>query len=293
MVVFPPLLTPLYWERAGNVPPLTRLLQVGASSEAGERRLDPPAGAARLRGGHPRSRPCWPATHEAPSYPRHLLCPPPCRWQAYLAKAGPDIVSGGHLLAILGVFQKLIASKVRSCIRGKGAGTRAPPRDWAGSGAASPTTDPHRPCARPANTCHNQREACIKERTTCAASSPWAPLCAASRPPPSLTTPPPSRQRPRSQPSRPLTPRRTQANDVYGFQLLGSIVRDLPQEAYAQYMPTVWQLVFTRLQVGSGGWACGSLGAHLKHACCRLGTSRRPPANGRTQLARNHGRPPT
>lgn len=30
MVVFPPLLTPLYWERPGNIPPLTRLLQVGA-----------------------------------------------------------------------------------------------------------------------------------------------------------------------------------------------------------------------------------------------------------------------
>lgn len=28
MVVFPPLLTPLYWERPGNIPPLTRLLQV-------------------------------------------------------------------------------------------------------------------------------------------------------------------------------------------------------------------------------------------------------------------------
>ena len=27
MVVFPPLLTPLYWERPGNIPPLTRLLQ--------------------------------------------------------------------------------------------------------------------------------------------------------------------------------------------------------------------------------------------------------------------------
>jgi len=28
MIVFPPLLTPLYWERPGNIPPLTRLLQV-------------------------------------------------------------------------------------------------------------------------------------------------------------------------------------------------------------------------------------------------------------------------
>jgi exportin-2 (importin alpha re-exporter) len=58
MAVFPPLLAPLYWERPGNVPPLTRLLQ------------------------------------------------------AYLAKAGDLVVSGGHLPPLLGVFQKLIASKV-------------------------------------------------------------------------------------------------------------------------------------------------------------------------------------
>eukprot|EP00983_Pelagomonas_calceolata_P129582 1161619-Pelagomonas_calceolata.AAC.7 len=31
---------------------------------------------------------------------------------AYLAKAPAEVVSGGHLVAVLGVFQKLLASKV-------------------------------------------------------------------------------------------------------------------------------------------------------------------------------------
>lgn len=55
--LFPPLLTPTLWERKGNVPGLTRLIQ------------------------------------------------------AYLHKGGSQIVQQGHLIAILGVFQKLIASK--------------------------------------------------------------------------------------------------------------------------------------------------------------------------------------
>ena len=33
--------------------------------------------------------------------------------QAYLEKAPGEIVSGGHLEGVLGVFQKLLASKVR------------------------------------------------------------------------------------------------------------------------------------------------------------------------------------
>lgn len=57
MALFPPLLSPVLWERSGNVPALVRLLQ------------------------------------------------------AYLQKAHADIVSGNHLQAILGVFQKLVASK--------------------------------------------------------------------------------------------------------------------------------------------------------------------------------------
>jgi exportin-2 (importin alpha re-exporter) len=31
--------------------------------------------------------------------------------QAYLLKAGEEVMKGGHLLPLLGVFQKLIASK--------------------------------------------------------------------------------------------------------------------------------------------------------------------------------------
>lgn len=41
----------------------------------------------------------------------------------------------------------------------------------------------------------------------------------------------------------------SKANDVYGFILLRGILQNLPLAAYQQYMPTVWQLLFTRLQV--------------------------------------------
>jgi exportin-2 (importin alpha re-exporter) len=58
MALFPPLLSPVLWERSGNVPALVRLLQ------------------------------------------------------AYLQKAHSAIIQGNHLPAILGVFQKLAASKV-------------------------------------------------------------------------------------------------------------------------------------------------------------------------------------
>jgi exportin-2 (importin alpha re-exporter) len=57
LLIFPPLLSPVFWERSGNVPALSR-----------------------------------------------LLC-------AYLRRAGDGVVSGGHLPAVLGVFQKLVASK--------------------------------------------------------------------------------------------------------------------------------------------------------------------------------------
>lgn len=97
MAVFPPLLTPVFWERHGNIPALTRLLV------------------------------------------------------AYLAKAGQEIIAAGHLPPMLGVFQKLVASK---------------------------------------------------------------------------------------------------ANDQYGFALISAIVQHLPLASYQQFMPTVWQLLFTRLQVG-------------------------------------------
>jgi exportin-2 (importin alpha re-exporter) len=42
----------------------------------------------------------------------------------------------------------------------------------------------------------------------------------------------------------------SKANDVFGFMLLRGILEHLPLSAYQQYMPTVWQLLFTRLQVG-------------------------------------------
>jgi exportin-2 (importin alpha re-exporter) len=57
LAIFPPLLSPVLWERAGNVPALVRLLQ------------------------------------------------------AYLARAPAEVVAGGHLNGVLGVFQKLNASR--------------------------------------------------------------------------------------------------------------------------------------------------------------------------------------
>ena len=32
LLIFPPLLTPVFWERSGNIPALVRLLQVGAGA---------------------------------------------------------------------------------------------------------------------------------------------------------------------------------------------------------------------------------------------------------------------
>lgn len=57
LVIFPPLLSPVLWERSGNVPALVRLLQ------------------------------------------------------AYLARAPAEVVTSGHLNGVLGVFQKLNASR--------------------------------------------------------------------------------------------------------------------------------------------------------------------------------------
>ncbi|GAB4819020.1 hypothetical protein N2152v2_006066 [Parachlorella kessleri] len=57
LLIFPPLLTPVFWERSGNIPALVRLLQ------------------------------------------------------AYLSKAGPEVVARGYLAGVLGVFQKLLSSK--------------------------------------------------------------------------------------------------------------------------------------------------------------------------------------
>jgi exportin-2 (importin alpha re-exporter) len=44
----------------------------------------------------------------------------------------------------------------------------------------------------------------------------------------------------------------SKANDSYGFALISGIVQHLPPVTYQQYLPTVWQLLFTRLQVRDG-----------------------------------------
>lgn len=43
----------------------------------------------------------------------------------------------------------------------------------------------------------------------------------------------------------------SKANDQYGFAIMSGVVQHLPLAAYEQYMPTVWGLLFTRLQVSS------------------------------------------
>lgn len=118
MMIFPPLLNPMFWERPGNIPALTRLLV------------------------------------------------------SFLSKAGQEIVAGGHLTAMLGVFQKLVASK---------------------------------------------------------------------------------------------------ANDVYGFMLLRGILQYLPVAAYQQYMPTVWQLLFTRLQSSKTPKFVRGFVLFLAFAICKIG----------------------
>ncbi|KAK9798958.1 hypothetical protein WJX73_010520 [Symbiochloris irregularis] len=95
LAMFPPLLSPVFWERPANIAPLVRLLQ------------------------------------------------------AYLCKAGADLVTRGHLQGVLGVFQKLISSK---------------------------------------------------------------------------------------------------AHDHEGFFILNSLLEYLKMDTYQQYLPTIWQLLFTRLQ---------------------------------------------
>lgn len=73
----------------------------------------------------------------------------------------------------------------------------------------------------------------------------------------------------------------SKANDAYGFMLLRGILESLPLAAYQQYMPTVWQLLFTRLQVSWcwwwAFWDCSSVTlsvgvriAPLTMRCCEV-----------------------
>jgi exportin-2 (importin alpha re-exporter) len=97
MAVFPPLLAPVFWERHGNVPALSRLLVAYLSK----------AGQEIVAGGEAHSAPVWlvwlrpvrPGPRLVHSAPTPTPPPPP--------NAPPP----GHLTALLGVFQKLIASK--------------------------------------------------------------------------------------------------------------------------------------------------------------------------------------
>ncbi|GIL79703.1 hypothetical protein Vretimale_12351 [Volvox reticuliferus] len=118
--IFPPLLSPMFWERSGNVPALVRLLQ------------------------------------------------------AYLTKAGDEVVAGGHLVAVLGVFQKLIASR---------------------------------------------------------------------------------------------------AHDHEGFYIINAIVESLPLQAYVQYLPSIWTLMFQRLSGSKTPKFCRFFCVFLALFVCKYGAA--------------------
>jgi exportin-2 (importin alpha re-exporter) len=48
----------------------------------------------------------------------------------------------------------------------------------------------------------------------------------------------------------------SKAHDHEGFALLNSIFASLPLEAYNRFMPTVWNLLFQRMQVQCLNSAC-------------------------------------
>lgn len=110
--LFQPLLAPLFWERPGNVPALTRLMQVLIPLLLGRMsvalmpslvRAEAFIGAISVACSSALAKYCLFAVHRADK----------CwiSWQAYLAKAAAQIVSANQLQGLLGVFQKLIASK--------------------------------------------------------------------------------------------------------------------------------------------------------------------------------------
>lgn len=111
MQIFPPLLSPVFWERSGNVPALVRLIQVGVPAL--------PLHVCRSRRWAVCLLYCCVARlSHLQVETGHMLTlqMPLSSWafpwlQAYLSKAGDEVVKGGHLLPLLGVFQKLIASK--------------------------------------------------------------------------------------------------------------------------------------------------------------------------------------
>ncbi|KAG1661631.1 hypothetical protein FOA52_002861 [Chlamydomonas sp. UWO 241] len=90
--IFPPLLSPVFWERSGNIPALVRLMQVRFGAWWPRICMCHGRGAATSDGG---------TTRNTQAY----------LFKAYLSKAGEEMIKGGHLNALLGVFQKLIASK--------------------------------------------------------------------------------------------------------------------------------------------------------------------------------------
>ena len=121
MQIFPPLLSPVFWERSGNIPALVRLIQVHARCYPCSKTLPYPTHPLQtdhlpqiwlpgpLMPSLPPPRPLNWASLSLRN-PSLLLCVL-LRPQAYLTKAGEEVVGGGHLLPLLGVFQKLIASK--------------------------------------------------------------------------------------------------------------------------------------------------------------------------------------
>lgn len=91
--LLPGLLSPTFWERAGNVPALVRLVQV--------RCADSSCGGSHAYISMPTCVPAYMRT-----------CVHAHAAQAYLSKGAAEVVAAGQLQPLLGVFQKLLASKV-------------------------------------------------------------------------------------------------------------------------------------------------------------------------------------
>jgi hypothetical protein len=192
MAVFPPLLAPVFWERHGNVPALTRLLV------------------------------------------------------AYLSKAGQEVVAGGALRCMR--VRVRACACVRVCL-GVGACVCGCGCVWMGVWVCV------RACER---ACVCLRTRVVWRLLFMLAREQRAARCAATRrhsdlcPPPPVAahTPPPGHLPALLGVFQKLVA--SKANDGYGFALLRGLLAHLPLAAYQQHLPTVWQLLFTRLQVRFG-----------------------------------------
>jgi hypothetical protein len=119
LAIFPPLLAPVFWERHGNVPALVRLLRAYMAKAAPE-----VVAQGHLQARRPRRGPeSWHG--QLLSVPsgnclcRGALRPRPGHWRQGAAPSVPSLLKRRQRArrparqAVLGVFQKLVASKAQ------------------------------------------------------------------------------------------------------------------------------------------------------------------------------------